>query len=244
MLEDEKKGILLESGTNEIEVMEFTIDNNLYGINVAKVKEILVSEPVKPMPHVHSAVEGIFKPRDIVITVVDLPKYLLGKECDKGEKDLFMLVTEFARMKDRFSKVEAALRDVEEKGYGIVMPSAKDLTVDEPKLSRQPGGYGVKVTAHAESIHMIKTGIKTELCPVVGTVEQSEEVVKKLCEEYEEAPERVLEYNMFGRSLYDMVSDSMNQKMLNMPEDSREKLGETLGKIINDGSNGLICILL
>ncbi len=101
MLEDEKKGILLESGTNEIEVMEFTIDNNLYGINVAKVKEILVSEPVKPMPHVHSAVEGIFKPRDIVITVVDLPKYLLGKECDKGEKDLF-IVTNFNKMNIAF----------------------------------------------------------------------------------------------------------------------------------------------
>ena len=79
MLEDNKKGILLESGTNEIEVMQFTIDGSLYGINVAKVKEILVSEPVKPMPHSHPAVEGIFKPRDTVLTVVDLPKYLLGE---------------------------------------------------------------------------------------------------------------------------------------------------------------------
>lgn len=101
MLEEDKRGILLESGTNEIEVMEFTIDNNLYGINVAKVKEILVSEPVKPMPHSHPAVEGIFKPRDIVLTVVDLPKYLLGVPGEKKPKDLF-IVTEFNKMNIAF----------------------------------------------------------------------------------------------------------------------------------------------
>ncbi|MCI8360326.1 MAG: chemotaxis protein CheV [Clostridiales bacterium] len=97
MLEDDKKGILLESGTNEIEIMEFTIDNNLYGINVAKVREIMMSEPVKAMPHAHPAVEGIFKPRDIVLTVVNLPKYLNGVEGGKAEKDLF-IVTNFNKM--------------------------------------------------------------------------------------------------------------------------------------------------
>ena len=97
MLEEDKRGILLESGTNEIEVMQFTIDDSLYGINVAKVKEILVSEEVKPMPHSHPAVEGIFKPRDLVLTVVDLPKYLVGESGEKGPKDLF-IVTEFNKM--------------------------------------------------------------------------------------------------------------------------------------------------
>lgn len=101
MLEEEKKGILLESGTNEIEVMEFTIDHNLYGINVAKVREILVSGEVKPMPHVHPSVEGIFKPRDTVITVVDLPRYLSGESGEKGEKDLF-IVTNFNKMNIAF----------------------------------------------------------------------------------------------------------------------------------------------
>ena len=101
MLEDNKKGILLESGTNEIEVMQFTIENNLYGINVAKVLEILVSSPVKPMPHAHPSVEGIFKPRDQVITVVDLPKYLLGVSSEKGEKDLF-IITNFNKMNIAF----------------------------------------------------------------------------------------------------------------------------------------------
>ena len=96
MLESSKKGILLESGTNEIEIMEFTISGNLFGINVAKVREIKTSEPVKPMPHTHPAVEGIYKPRDIVLTVVDLPKYLNGNT-EKSEKDLF-IVTNFNKM--------------------------------------------------------------------------------------------------------------------------------------------------
>ncbi len=101
MIDESKKGILLESGTNEIEVMEFTINGNLYGINVAKVKEILVSEPVKPVPHAHPAVEGIFKPRDVVLTVVDLPEYLMGKPCEKAPKDLF-IVTNFNKMNIAF----------------------------------------------------------------------------------------------------------------------------------------------
>ena len=95
-MEDNKHGILLESGTNEIEVMKFTIGGNLFGINVAKVKEIMISAPVKPMPHAHPSVEGIFKPRDMVITVVDLPQYL-GAERPKGEKDIF-IITNFNKM--------------------------------------------------------------------------------------------------------------------------------------------------
>ena len=160
------------------------------------------------------------------------------------EKTLLATVKELADIRDRYMRFEDALIDVEEKGYGIVMPSLKDLTLDEPTLVKQPNGYGVKVTAHADSIHRIKTGIKADLCPVIGSEEQSEEVVKFLRGEYEENPDKVWEYNMFGRSLYDMVSDGMNAKLSHMPDDSREKLGETLGKIINEGSNGLICILL
>ena len=100
-MEDNKKGILLESGTNEIEVMEFTINDNLFGINVAKVTEIMMSAPVKFIPHAHPSVEGIFKPRDIVITVIDLPKYLLGETGQHGEKDLF-IVTNFNKMNIAF----------------------------------------------------------------------------------------------------------------------------------------------
>ncbi len=160
------------------------------------------------------------------------------------ERTLFSLMKELSEVKKKYEKVEKALSDVEEKGYGIVMPTAGDLKLEEPKLVKQAGGYGVKVTAHADSIHMIKTGIKADLCPVIGSEEQSEEVVKFLSGEYEENPSKVWEYNMFGKSIYDMVNDGMNAKLSHMPDESREKLGETLGKIINEGSNGLICILL
>ena len=161
-----------------------------------------------------------------------------------SERDLFDTVHRLSEVEKKYKKVEGALRDVEEKGYGIVMPTAEELRLDEPTLVKQAGGYGVKFSAHADSIHMIKTGIKADLCPVVGSEEQSMEVVKFLSDEFEENPERVWEYNMFGKSLYDMVNDGMNAKLSHMPDDSREKLGETLGKIINEGSNGLICILL
>ena len=97
MMEENKHGILLESGTNEIEIMKFTIGGNLFGINVAKVREIMISAPVKPMPMAHPSVEGIFKPRDTVLTVVDLPKYLNGESDNKGVKDLF-IITNFNKM--------------------------------------------------------------------------------------------------------------------------------------------------
>ena len=108
MAEMQNNKILLESGTNEMEIMEFTIGGNLYGINVAKVKEIMISAAVKPMPHAHPAVEGIFKPRDAVITVVDLPKYLYGESSGKGEKDIF-IITNFNKMFIAF-RVHAVVR--------------------------------------------------------------------------------------------------------------------------------------
>lgn len=131
MLGEDKSGILLESGTNEIEVMEFTIQDSLYGINVAKVKEILVSAPVKPMPHSHPAVEGIFKPRDVVLTVVDLPKYLSRVECEKKPKDLF-IVTEFNKMNIAF-RVHSVV--------GISRISWKDI--QKPDKTVSGGAEGV-----------------------------------------------------------------------------------------------------
>ncbi|MCI8476775.1 MAG: chemotaxis protein CheV [Oscillospiraceae bacterium] len=131
MLEAEKKGILLESGTNEIEIMEFTINGNLYGINVAKVREILMSAPVKAMPHTHPAVEGIFKPRDLVMTVVDLPYYLSGVETEKGPKDLF-IITNFNKMSIAF-RVHTVV--------GIIRISWKDI--EKPDKAVSSGDEGV-----------------------------------------------------------------------------------------------------
>lgn len=161
-----------------------------------------------------------------------------------SDKQLLATAIRLGKTEKEYEKVENALRDVREKGYGIVMPSPDELVLDEPKLTRQSGGWGVKVAASAEAIHMIKTGIRTELCPVVGTEEQTEEAVKYLIDEFENDPKRVWESNLFGKSLYDLVNDGMTAKLVNIPDDARERLGETLEKIVNEGANGLICILL
>ncbi len=165
-------------------------------------------------------------------------------ESINGEGELLCYLEELAAIKKRYDKVADALLEVERSGYGIVMPSADDVTIEEPRLIKQAGGFGVKISARADSVHMIRTGIHAELCPIVGSEEQTEEVVKHLVSEYENDPENVLKYNMFGKTIYDLVKDGMYTKLDNMPADSREKLGETLERIINEGAGGLLCILL
>ena len=162
----------------------------------------------------------------------------------KDERDAFNTIVELSEIREKYKRVESALRSVEEKGYGIVMPTAADLRLDEPQLVKQQSGYGIKIGAVADSIHMIKTGIKTELCPVIGTEEQTAEVVKYLEDELRDNPGGVWEYNMFGKTLYEHLSDGMTAKLSHMPDDSRAKLADTLGKIINEGASGLICILI
>ncbi len=166
-----------------------------------------------------------------------------GIEID-DEKTLFESFCELSKTDKEYKKVEKALADVKEKGYGIVMPSPEEMEIEEPKMQKQAGGWGVKVSAKANSIHMIRTELRTELCPVVGTQEQTDEVVKYLASEYEADKEKIWESNMFGKSVYDLVKDGMNAKLINLPDDSRAKLGETLERVINEGANGLICILL
>lgn len=160
------------------------------------------------------------------------------------KKKLFSLMLQLAEMREKYMRVEKALEEVEDSGYGIVMPRPEDMTLEEPKMVKTAGGWGVRICAHADSIHMIKTDIRAELCPMVGTEEQTEEVVKYLLHEFEADPDRIWESNMFGKSLYDLVSDGMSAKLAHMPTDARERLGETLEKIINEGASGLVCILL
>ncbi len=160
------------------------------------------------------------------------------------ERDMLEVVCSLAEVKKKYDKIADALTDVESKGYGIVMPSPGEMTLEEPQVVRQGAGFGVRVSARAESIHMIKAGIRADLCPVVGSAEQSEEVARYLMEEYEDNPERIWESNMFGKSLHDLVKDGMNAKLQHLPDESREKLGATLERVINEGAGGLLCIIL
>ena len=137
-----------------------------------------------------------------------------------------------------------ALAEVEEKGYGIVMPEVEDLRLEEPKIAKQSGGYGVKLRAAAQSIHMIRANIETEINPIVGTEQQSEDLIKYLLREFESDPKSIWDSNLFGKSLYELINDGLHAKLDHIPETSRQKLSETLERIVNEGSNGLICILL
>lgn len=161
-----------------------------------------------------------------------------------NEKELISLLKELSSMKSRYDRVADALAMAEEKGYGIVMPTVDELKLEEPEIVKQSGGYGVKLSASAQSIHMIRANIETEISPMVGTEQQSEDLVRYMLREFEEEPGRIWESNVFGKSLYELVNEGLHTKLEHMPEESRTKLSETLERIINEGSGGLICIIL
>ncbi len=162
----------------------------------------------------------------------------------RDEEELISLLKELSDVKREYDKVSEALRDVSERGYGIVMPEVEDLTLAEPEIVRQQGGYGVRLRASAPSVHMIKATIETEINPIVGTEAQSEEMVRYLMREFEDDKSSIWQSNMFGKTLYELVNDGLHSKLEHMPEDARAKLSDTLGRIINEGSGGLICIIL
>ncbi|SCX87424.1 stage IV sporulation protein A [Alkaliphilus peptidifermentans] len=162
----------------------------------------------------------------------------------EGDHQLIGLVIELARAKREYSKVEKALNDVMNIGYGLVPPALDELTLEEPEIFRQGNQFGVKLRANAPSLHFIRADISTEVSPVVGTEKQSEELVKFLLEEFEQNPETLWDTNMFGKTLHDLVKEQLQNKLYMMPEDTRIKLQKTLQKIINDGSGGLIAIIL
>ncbi len=162
----------------------------------------------------------------------------------ENERTLLKIMQELSAVKRKYDKVASAIDDVMNDGYGIVMPSIDDLTLEEPEIVKQPGGYGVKLKASAPSIHMMKADIETEVNPIVGTESQSEELVSFLLKEFEEDPKSIWESNMFGKSLHELVSENLNSKLAHMPDDARAKIAGTIQRIINEGSGGLICILL
>lgn len=162
----------------------------------------------------------------------------------EDEYGLAELISSLTATKKKYDKVSQALADVERCGYGIVSPSTEELSLDEPKIVKQGSRFGVKLRASAPSIHMIKANIETEVSPIVGTEKQSEELVHYLLEEFENDPVKIWDSNLFGKSLYELVNEGLHNKLYRMPDEARTKLQETLQKIINEGSGGLICIIL
>lgn len=162
----------------------------------------------------------------------------------EDETALLQHLIEMNEIRKKFSKLQSAYDDVMETGYGIVMPDMEELSLEEPEIIKQNGKFGIRLKAAAPSIHMMRTCIKTEVTPIVGSEQQSEDLVLYLLKEFEENPAQIWESNIFGKSLHELVNEGMHNKLYRMPEDARGKVRETIERIINDGCNGLICIIL
>ena len=158
--------------------------------------------------------------------------------------DLMRLLTELSAVKADYDKVSSAIRDARETGYGVVVPTVDELILEEPEIMKQGGRYGVRLKASAPSIHMIRANIETTVSPIVGNEKQSEDMVNYLLQEFEGDTAKIWQSNIFGRSFHEIVSEDLQAKLKRMPEDARKKLQETLTRIINEGSGGLICIIL
>ncbi len=160
------------------------------------------------------------------------------------EMELMSSIIELSAIKNEYMRVKDALDEVEATGYGIVMPSIEELTLEEPEIVKQGGRYGVRLRASAPSIHLMKANITTEVSPIVGSEKQSEDLIMYLLNEFEEDPVKIWDSNIFGKSLHELVNEGLHTKLARMPIDARMRVQETIERVINDGCNGLVCIIL
>jgi stage IV sporulation protein A len=198
-----------------------------------------------------AGITGIDLGAGTVDIAVDVPrKYLyqlLSRECGEpitSEAQLLPMLASLTAVKREYDRLAGALEQVQQTGYGIVMPTVDQLRFEEPEIVRSGGKYGVKLRASAPSIHLIRADIETEIAPVVGSEKQSEDLIHYLLSEFEDNPKEIWKSNIFGKSLSDLVNEGLNNKLYRMPDSARCKLQETLQRIINEGSGGLICIIL
>ncbi len=162
----------------------------------------------------------------------------------ENDRDLIATLSEMSAVKSDYERLRAALADVREKGYGVVMPDAEQMTLEEPQIVRQGGKYSVKLKANAPAIHMIMTNIETEVTPAIGGEGASEDIINFLLQGFDGDVNRIWQSNIFGKSLNDIAEEGLTAKIEALPDNVKNKLRETLERILNEGSGGLICILL
>ncbi|MGS0764898.1 stage IV sporulation protein A [Syntrophomonas curvata] len=162
----------------------------------------------------------------------------------EGTHDIMRLMKDLSIAKKEFDKVSSALDEVRETGYGVVTPRLEEMFLEEPELIRQGSRFGVKLKAKAPSLHIIRADITTEITPIIGTEKQCEELVRYMLDEFEEDPTKIWDSNIFGKSLHDLVREGIQNKLHRMPENAQVKLQDTLQRIVNEGSGGLICIII
>lgn len=161
-----------------------------------------------------------------------------------SDGELMNLLGEMSAVKTDYDRIRGALEDLRKTGYGVVMPDESEMQLDEPQIVRRSGKYTVKLKAHAPAIHMLRTNVETEVTPALGGASASEEIMGFLLQGFDGDINRIWESNIFGKSLYDIAGEGLHDKIGALPPNARRKLQETLQKIINEGSGGLICIIL
>lgn len=160
-----------------------------------------------------------------------------------GEHQLLKLMQDLSVAKREYDKFASALDEVRQNGYGIVQPQLDEMVLEEPEIIRTGNRFGVKLKASAPAIHLIRTDVQAEISPIIGTERQSEELIQYLMREFEGEPEKIWRTNLFGKSLNSLVREGIQNKVTSMPENAQHKMQETLQKIVNEGSGGLICII-
>ena len=172
---------------------------------------------------------------------------VLAEQCGteiRSDAHLLTLLRELVEAKKEYDHVAQALQSVRETGYGLVPPMLEEMTLQEPEIMKQGGRFGVRLRASAPSLHMIRVDIQTEVSPVVGTEQQSEEMIRYLMEGFEHDTQKLWSSNLFGKPLSDLVREGLSNKLMRMPPDAQLKVQQTLQKIINEGNGGMVCILL
>ena len=172
---------------------------------------------------------------------------ILGEECGydiKDDRHLMKTIKGLVAAKKEYDKYESAIKSAEEFGYGVVTPCMEELTLEEPEIVKQGNKFGVKLKASAPSMHLVRVNIKTEVSPIVGTERQSQEMVEYLLSEFENDPSQIWSTDIFGKPLHELVKEGLSNKLNNIPEDAREKMQETLERVVNEGDGGMLCILL
>lgn len=222
--------------------------NNVKKIGDAKKDTVVFMESDSFDPITFSNVEmgeGIIKFN--VIPKENLFYKVLSDACGFEINDDYELVSyikDLAVAKVEYDKLKDALDQVEQTGYGIVVPSKSEYTLENPEVVKQGGKYGVKIKASAPSLHIVKVDVETEVTPLVGTESQSQDLVAYLSEKFENDPDGIWDTNLLGKSLYSLIDDNIGTKILAMPADAQRKMKKTLGRIINEGKGGVLCILL
>lgn len=217
-------------------------------IGDAKKETVVFTESESFDPITFSNIEmgdGVIKFN--VVPKEDLFYKVLSQECGFAINDDYELVSyikNLAVAKLEYDKLKDALEQVEQTGYGIVVPRQNEYALQQPEVIKQGGKYGVKIKATAPSLHIVRVDVETEVTPLVGSESQSQDLAAYLTERFENDPDGIWDTNLLGKSLYSMVDDNISSKIVSMPADAQRKMKKTLGRIINEGKGGVLCILL